>query len=80
MGNVLTLFEKQTADWFADTLGEPTPVQKESWPVIAEGSHALISAPTGTGKTLSAFFVFLERMKRQATAGMLPGVQALACL
>lgn len=72
MGNVLTLFEKQTADWFADTLGEPTPVQKESWPVIAEGSHALISAPTGTGKTLSAFFVFLERMKRQATAGMLP--------
>ncbi len=72
MENVLTLFEKQTADWFADTLGEPTPVQKESWPVIAEGSHALISAPTGTGKTLSAFFVFLERMKRQAEAGTLP--------
>ncbi len=72
MENVLTLFEKQTADWFADTLGEPTPVQKESWSVIAEGSHALISAPTGTGKTLSAFFVFLDRMKRQAEAGTLP--------
>lgn len=72
MENVLTLFEKQTADWFTDTLGEPTPVQKESWPVIAAGSHALISAPTGTGKTLSAFFVFLDQMKRQAQEGTLP--------
>lgn len=71
MENVLTLFEKQTAEWFVQTLGEPTPVQKESWPVIAEGSHALISAPTGTGKTLSAFFVFLDQMKRQALAGTL---------
>ncbi len=71
MENVLTLFEKQTADWFTDTLGEPTPVQKESWPVIAAGSHALISAPTGTGKTLSAFFVFLDQMKQQAQAGTL---------
>lgn len=72
MENVLTLFEKQTADWFVNTLGEPTPVQKESWPVIAAESHALISAPTGTGKTLSAFFVFLDQMKRQALAGTLP--------
>ncbi len=71
MENVLGLFEKQTADWFINTLGEPTPVQKESWPIIAAGSHALISAPTGTGKTLSAFFVFLDQMKRQAQAGTL---------
>lgn len=71
MENVLTLFEQETAAWFVNTLGEPTPVQKESWPIIAAGHHALISAPTGTGKTLSAFFVFLDRMKRQAQAGCL---------
>lgn len=71
MENVLAAFEKETADWFAETLGEPTAVQKESWPVIAAGHHALISAPTGTGKTLSAFFVFLDQMKRQAKAGTL---------
>lgn len=71
MENVLTLFEQETAAWFVNTLGEPTPVQKESWPIIAKGHHALISAPTGTGKTLSAFFVFLDRMKRQAQAGCL---------
>lgn len=71
MEKVLTLFEQETAAWFVNTLGEPTPVQKESWPIIAKGHHALISAPTGTGKTLSAFFVFLDRMKRQAQAGCL---------
>lgn len=71
MENVLSLFDKETAEWFAQTLGEPTPVQCEAWPVIAEGKHALISAPTGTGKTLSAFLIFLDRMKRQAQEGTL---------
>ena len=71
MENVFASFEKETADWFIKTLGKPTPVQEESWPVIAAGHHALISAPTGTGKTLSAFFVFLDQMKRQADAGTL---------
>lgn len=70
--NVLELFHKETAEWFQNMLGEPTPVQCEAWPIIAEGKHALISAPTGTGKTLSAFLIFLDRMKRQAQAGTLP--------
>ena len=69
--NVLELFDRETAEWFGHTLGEPTPVQCEAWPIIAEGKHALISAPTGTGKTLSAFLIFLDRMKRQAQAGTL---------
>ncbi|MDE6389763.1 MAG: DEAD/DEAH box helicase [Lachnospiraceae bacterium] len=70
--NVLNLFDKETVKWFEDTLGEPTPVQKEAWPMIAKGKHALISAPTGTGKTLSAFLIFLDGMKRQAKEGTLP--------
>lgn len=69
--NVLDLFDRETAEWFESTLGEPTPVQCEAWPIIAKGKHALISAPTGTGKTLSAFLIFLDRMKRQAQAGTL---------
>ncbi|MCM1123584.1 MAG: DEAD/DEAH box helicase [Eubacterium sp.] len=72
MENVLNLFGKETAEWFQHTIGEPTPVQCAAWPIIAKGSHALISAPTGTGKTLSAFLIFLDRMKRQAQAGELP--------
>lgn len=67
----LQLFDNQTAEWFRDTLGKPTPVQEASWPAIAAGGHVLVSAPTGTGKTLSAFLVFLDRLKRQAQEGTL---------
>jgi len=71
MESVLELFENEGAKWFKNTFGEPTPIQKEAWPLIAEGKHVLVSAPTGTGKTLSAFFVFLDRMKKQAEEGTL---------
>ncbi|MBD5511836.1 MAG: DEAD/DEAH box helicase [Lachnospiraceae bacterium] len=71
MENVLNLFRKETAEWFENTLGEPTPVQKEAWQMIAQEEHVLVSAPTGTGKTLSAFLVFLDQMKRQAEEGTL---------
>ncbi len=66
MEDMQKLFQKETADWFHATLGEPTPVQKQAWPLIASGRHVLVSAPTGTGKTLSAFLVFLDRLKQQA--------------
>ena len=47
--NVLELFSVSTAEWFQETFGEPTKVQKEAWPAIAAGNHVLVSAPTGTG-------------------------------
>lgn len=72
MEDCLHLFHRETADWFKETLGEPTPVQKSSWPAIAAGGHVLVSAPTGTGKTLSAFLVFLDRLKEKAVEGRLP--------
>lgn len=71
MQEIKNLFGQETLDWFQDTLGEPTPVQREAWPNIAEGRHVLVSAPTGTGKTLSAFLVFIDRLKQQAKAGTL---------
>lgn len=71
MEHILNIFEKKTADWFLEALGEPTPVQREAWQWIAAGEHVLVSAPTGTGKTLSAFLVFLDQMMRQAQAGEL---------
>ncbi len=52
MKDCLQLFDENTKRWFKETLGEPTPVQKEAWPAIAAGTHVLVSAPTGTGKTL----------------------------
>ena len=55
-----------TAGWFEETFGGPTKVQEQAWPAIARGEHTLVSAPTGTGKTLSAFLVFIDRLTQQA--------------
>ncbi|MCC6807008.1 MAG: DEAD/DEAH box helicase [Deltaproteobacteria bacterium] len=48
--------------WFAETLGEPTEPQRQAWPLIAAGSDVLIAAPTGSGKTLSAFLSSVDRL------------------
>lgn len=65
------LFSRQTQDWFAQRVGSPTAVQAEGWPHIASGEHVLISAPTGTGKTLTAFLWFIDALKQRAARGEL---------
>lgn len=69
--DVLELFSPATAEWFTNTFGEPTDVQKAAWPAIGAGKPALVSAPTGTGKTLSAFLIFIDRLNALARAGEL---------
>ena len=49
-------------DWFLDQVGTPTHIQRLAWPEIAAGEHVLISAPTGSGKTLTAFLWALDRL------------------
>ena len=71
MEDVLKIFGKETEVWFREALGEPTQVQREAWPAIAAGGHVLVSAPTGTGKTLSAFLVFLDQMAKEEREGTL---------
>ena len=51
----LSAFHPIVRQWFTETLGQPSPPQVRGWPAIAGGSHTLILAPTGTGKTLAAF-------------------------
>src|ERR671939_791371 len=48
-------FHPVVREWFRETLGEPSEPQRRGWPAIGAGDHALILAPTGTGKTLAAF-------------------------
>ena len=51
--------------WFEQRFGEPTEPQREGWPRIREGGHTLISAPTGTGKTLAAYLSAIDGLARQ---------------
>jgi ATP-dependent Lhr-like helicase len=48
--------------WFQGRLGEPTLAQRSAWPVIGRGENLLLSAPTGTGKTLAAFLPILDHL------------------
>jgi ATP-dependent Lhr-like helicase len=58
----LARFSPPVREWFTSTFRAPTPPQVEGWPAIADGDHTLILAPTGTGKTLSAFLWALDRL------------------
>ncbi|MFO0593719.1 MAG: DEAD/DEAH box helicase [Myxococcaceae bacterium] len=58
--------------WFHETLGEPTEPQIRGWPLIRDGKDVLIAAPTGSGKTLTAFLACLDELFRLAAAGQLP--------
>ena len=55
-------FHPVTAAWFRAVFDAPTAPQRLGWPVIARGESALILAPTGTGKTLTAFLWCLDRL------------------
>jgi ATP-dependent Lhr-like helicase len=52
--------------WFEGRLGEPTPPQRDGWPLIREGRNVLIAAPTGSGKTLAGFLCAIDGLFRQA--------------
>ena len=64
----LALFHPITARWFREVFDGPTAPQVEGWPAIAKGESTLILAPTGTGKTLTAFLWCLDKLMLRTPA------------
>ncbi|HEY2880497.1 ATP-dependent helicase [Nocardioides sp.] len=58
----LERFSAPTREWFGAAFAEPTAAQAGAWQAIADGQHALVVAPTGSGKTLSAFLWAIDRL------------------
>lgn len=69
---VLKDFHPAVRTWFARAfpLG-PTDPQALAWPSIAAGNDTLVAAPTGSGKTLSAFLVAIDELYKRHEVGQL---------
>src|SRR5258708_11035920 len=66
----LASFAPATRTWFEQTFDAPTPPQQLGWPAIASGAHVLIQAPTGSGKTLTAFLSAIDRLTARPGEGL----------
>ncbi|WP_309067687.1 ATP-dependent helicase [Microbacterium sp.] len=63
--DVLDRFAPATREWFRGAFKAPTAAQSGAWDAISQGRHALVVAPTGSGKTLSAFLWGIDRVLRE---------------
>ncbi len=60
--SVMAKLSQPTREWFDGAFPAPTSAQLGAWSSISSGSHTLVVAPTGSGKTLSAFLWALDEL------------------
>jgi ATP-dependent helicase Lhr and Lhr-like helicase len=61
-------FHPAVAGWFHRSFAAPTAAQAAAWPSIRAGQHTLVAAPTGSGKTLTAFLAAIDALVREGVA------------
>ncbi|ANN78431.1 DEAD/DEAH box helicase [Bordetella flabilis] len=72
--DALDAFHPAVANWFRRAFPGPTAAQQAAWPLIRGARPTLIAAPTGSGKTLTAFLSAIDQLVRDglAAGGQLP--------
>ncbi|MCS7103016.1 MAG: DEAD/DEAH box helicase, partial [Candidatus Korarchaeum sp.] len=68
---VLAVLHPAVANWFDSNFMELSPPQRLAVVPIHEGRNVLISSPTGTGKTLTAFLSIISELFRMGERGEL---------
>ncbi|MGJ7489600.1 DEAD/DEAH box helicase [Variovorax sp. ZT4R33] len=63
-------FHPAVTAWFSRAFPAPTPAQSAAWPTIRARRDTLVAAPTGSGKTLTAFLAALDDL---VVRGLAPG-------
>jgi superfamily II DNA/RNA helicase len=66
---VLSLLHPVVAEWFTRKFSTVTEAQGGAVPLIHAGRNVLVSSPTGSGKTLTAFLAILNELILNATRG-----------
>ena len=73
VSDALATFHPAVAGWFGRSFPAPTPAQARAWPLIRAGRSTLVAAPTGSGKTLTAFLAAIDQLVQEGVAeGGLP--------
>ncbi|MGB3369919.1 MAG: crosslink repair DNA glycosylase YcaQ family protein, partial [Rhodococcus sp. (in: high G+C Gram-positive bacteria)] len=67
-GTGLSKFSPATQEWFSGAFHSPTSAQVGAWDAISSGRHTLVVAPTGSGKTLSAFLWSIDQLASRKPA------------
>ena len=71
MEDVMDLMEPLIATWFREKFDTLTEPQSKAIPVIHQRKNVLVSSPTGSGKTLTAFTSIINELSKYATEGKL---------
>ena len=67
----LSVLSPYVRDWFIKNFKELTPPQKFAFKLIGEKKNVLITAPTGSGKTMSGFLSIISRLYDYSLEGKL---------
>jgi ATP-dependent Lhr-like helicase len=65
-------FHPAVSAWFDAAFPGATEAQRQAWPHIQAGRTTLIAAPTGSGKTLTAFLAAIDALVRESRNAPLP--------
>jgi len=68
---VLSLLDPIVSEWFRSKFGEVTEAQAMAVPLIHARESVLVSSPTGSGKTLTAFLSILNELILKSDRGEL---------
>ena len=58
--SALSGFHPAVSAWFSHTFPAVTAAQARAWPLIRQRRSTLVAAPTGSGKTLTAFLAVID--------------------
>ncbi|MEM3841536.1 MAG: ATP-dependent helicase [Candidatus Micrarchaeaceae archaeon] len=67
----LSVLNPYVRKWFTKNFSELSPPQKYAFKLISESKNLLITAPTGSGKTISGFLSIISRLFDYSTSGKL---------